>query len=406
MKTKIEIKQIVTILAVVTLLGAFIVGQAPKTNSIEAYLPDVSDNCYSYKLSRFVAPSSYIFKYLDVNGKTAGYLTLTEGTGYGGKLLVEIEWSLDGTIQSLSVPRQQESDAWWDKLNRYKYLDQYIGRQFDEGLILGDDIDAVTGATISSNGVALGVYQGRALLADELGEPYPVPVETIKFGIGEILLISGLIMTVLFRTVATLQKRKWLRYITLGLGLVVLGFWLARPLSLTNIAAWLIGSPPNLATNLFLYILVLGIVGLALFTGKNFYCFWLCPFSAVQELTNRIGGQIGLRPKPKIHKFLRNIRFLLLWAALMLVFWFTNPSLAVFEPWGTLFGQVGTYDQWLLLIITVAFSFFIFGPWCFYICPVGAFLDIVIKIRKGGLELCNKFNRIKKKRLAEPKAQL
>ncbi len=404
MKTTIGIKQIIIGMAVISLLAAFVIGRLPKSTSIESYLPDTSDTVCAYDLAKFEAPSNYLFESLDTAGNIVSYITLTEGRGYGGILLVEIVWSLDGAILSITVPEQQEGNAWWAKLEDHDFFDQYIGRQFDTGLILGDDIDVVSGATISSTGVALGVYQGRALLADELGESYPAPMEIVKFGIGEILLISGLIMTVLFRTFAVFRKRKWLRYITLTLGLGVLGFWLSRPLSLTNIVAWLIGSPPNLPNNLFLYILVLGVVGLVLLTGKNFYCFWLCPFSAVQEVTYRIGGQIGLKPKPKTYKFLRNIRFLLLWAALMLVFWFTNPSLAVFEPWGTLFSQVGGIDQWLLLILTITFSFFIFSPWCFYICPVGAFLDIVIKVRKGGISLWKKLKVFRVKRLAEDKA--
>lgn len=402
MKTKIGVKQIIISLAVVTLVGAFIVGQLPKETRIELYLPDNGTGC-TYDLVKYIPPQDYIFKSIDAEGNVTGYVTLTEGKGYGGILLVEIEWTPDGTILSVSVPQQQEGDAWWDKLKAHEFFDQYVGRQFNNGLLLGEDIDAVSGATISSNGVALGVYEGRALIASELGEPYPAPVATIKFGLGEILLVTGLLMAVVFRTMAVFQKQKWLRYITLGLGLGVLGFWLARPLSLTNIAAWVIGSPPNMANNLFLYILVLGIVGLALLTGKNFYCFWLCPFAAVQEVTHRIGGQIGLRPKPKVYRFLRNIRYLLLWATLVLVFWFTNPSLSVFEPWGTLFSQVGTYDQWLLLIVTITFSFFIFSPWCFYLCPVGAFMDVVLKIRKGGISLWNRLRNPVEKKLAGDK---
>jgi len=53
----------------------------------------------------------------------------------------------------------------------------------------------------------------------------------------------------------------------------------------------------------------------------------------------------------------------------------------VFEPWNTVFSLQGNLSQWILLAATLGIGLFIYNFWCHYLCPVGATMDIVIKIR-------------------------
>jgi len=360
-----------------------------KSALYENYLADAFTGIADYSLLK-VDPTNlgYIYAVEDNDDLLAGYVTITTGQGYGGLLTVVLNWSLDGEIQSISIPQNSDDKAWWDQLITGDFFDQYIGRKFDDALVLGADINAISGSTISCNGVALGVHAGRALVAEQLAKPYPIPEEKIKFGLSEALLIGGLCTVVLFRMLSVLARFRWVRYVTLFFGLGVLGIWLARPLSLTNFAVWIMGSPPHLNTNLFLYILVIGVVLLALIFGKNFYCYWLCPYSAVQEIAYKL-GQVGLRPSAKWHKRLRNVRYFILWFALFFTILLGSVSITVFEPWGTLFSMKGSFDQWVLLGISVASGFFIYNAWCFYVCPVGAFMDIVLIVRRKGRDLWN-----------------
>ncbi|XUX00045.1 MAG: 4Fe-4S binding protein [Dehalogenimonas sp.] len=399
MKRYFSVGRLIFSLAVLSLLAAFFIGRLPKTNDVQSYLPGVFHDSSSFGLKSFQAPNDYLFEALDSVGNKIGLVTVSQGNGYGGPMTVVMGWTLDGKVISISVPKHNEDKAWWDQLSKYDYFSQYVGRKFDNALTLGQDINAVTGSTVSSNGVSIGVHQARALVANYFGAPYVAPKQTIKFGLPELLVVLGLLLVVLFRTVPPLRTFKWGRALILFLGFAVLGVWLARPLSITNIATWLLGSPPALATSIVLYILVFGVIGMALVSGKNFYCYWLCPFAAVQEVTNKV-GRVRLKPTPEWHKRLQYVRYLLLWVVLMLTLIFMNPSLATFEPWGTLFSQLGTYDQWLLLILTLAFSFVVFNVWCNYACPVGAFMDMVLKIRKGALQLWQKISPLSKKEKA------
>ncbi len=203
----------------------------------------------------------------------------------------------------------------------------------------------------------------------------------ISIGTNEILLIAALIVVVIFRMVPLFQRFAWLRYITLAFGLGVFGFWLVRPLSLVNFTMWTTGVFPSFETHLFIYILVFGVVGLALVFGKNFWCFWICPFNAIQETAHLIGGR-KVRPIGKLQLRLRNTRYFILWLVLLLVLVLQKPSLSVFEPWNNIFSQRGSVVEWTLVAATLGLAIVIYDFWCHYTCPVGAIMDGVLGLRR------------------------
>jgi len=375
-----HLNKIIVILALLSLLGASLYGHMPKEGDIESYLPEALPQASSFELLVFEsAANNYLYAGKDNSGSTLGYVTVTEGIGYGGAMLVVTGWTDDGIIKSLSLPVHRDDEPWIEKLYNQSFFEQYLDVKYDQPLVLGEDIDAASGATVSSNGVSMAVQQARQLVSEQLGDPYQIPKEKIHFGLGEILLITGLLVVVMVRTVPALKRFKWSRYIMLVFGLGVLGIWLSKPLSLTNFTTWFISSPPHLATQVFLYIMLFGILGMIIILGKNMYCYWLCPFSAVQEVTYKL-GRGGIKPQPSCQRKLRRTRYVILWAALLLALALTNPSIASFEPWGTLFSMAGTPIRWLLLFFTLAFSTFIYQFWCQYICPVGAVLDIMLNL--------------------------
>jgi len=392
---KKHLSKIIIILALISLVGASLYGHTPKGADVESYLPEALPGASSYELLVFEsAANNYLYAGKDNTGGILGYVTVTEGIGYGGAMTVVTGWTDDGTIKSMTLPLHRDDAPWIEKLYTQNFFEQYLDIKYDQPLVLGDDIDAASGATVSSNGISMAVHQARQLVSEHLGDPYPVPQEKIHFGLGEILLIIGLLSVVLARTVPALKRFKWSRYITLAFGLGVLGMWLSKSLSLTNFTTWFISSPPHFATQIFLYIMVFGVIGLIVIFGKNMYCYWLCPFSAVQEVTYKL-GRGGIKPQPGCYKKLRRTRYVILWAALLLALAMANPSVASFEPWGTLFSMAGTPIRWLLLFFALAFSAFIYQFWCQYICPVGAVLDIVLKVRR---EIKKLWTRIKPRR--------
>lgn len=394
-------------LALTSLIAAWFIGLSLKEkDDVEQYLGEVMQMAGEFRVVTFelldgeTLADGYIYQVNDEEGGgSLGYVTASEGQGYGGSMTVMLAWSLDGAIESILVPEHNEDRPWWNALVTKNYFQQYIGRTYSEPLAIGEDIDAVSGSTVSSVGVISGVRAGRQILSEQLGDPYPLPKEPINFGMPEVLLLVGLGSVVTIRTVPRLKGIKWLRYLVLAFSLGVLGIWLSIPLSLANFAAWSMGIAPRLQTSFIMYILFFGIVGLALFLGKNYYCFWLCPYAAVQEGLHMATAN-NLRPVVKWWRLLRNTRYLLLWAVLMVAFVLQNPAVTVFEPWNPLFSFIGSTDQWLLLAITILAAMFIYNFWCHYLCPVGAMMDLVLKVRKEVVNLWGNMIRMVVKRRA------
>ena len=370
-------------LAVLSLVAAGVYGQVSYHSDVELYLPQALPEAAEFELLRSEsAGNGYLYAGSAGNGGPLGYVTITEAQGYGGTMTVVVTWSLEATILALEVPEHYEDmRPWFQRLYDQGFFDQYIGRQYSEPLKLDDDIDAVSRSTVSVDAVAMGVQRGRALVAEQLGDPYPVAEEPVSFGLTEILLLIGLGSVVTLRMVPRLKKFRWARYLTLTFGLAVLGIWLVIPLSLINFAIWMVGFTPAWQSHLLLYILVFGVVGLAVVLAKNFYCFWLCPFSAVQVVMNFIGGG-RMTPTSKWHRRLRNTPYFLLWLALFLALLLRNPSVSSFEPWKTLFSLKGSTEQWLLVAVTLVTAMIIKDFWCQYLCPIRVVMDIILKVRR------------------------
>ena len=366
--------------AVLSLIGAWFIGELTLETDVGDFLPDTMPQATSFELIDS-KPSEGQYLYSAINGSgPIGYVTAGEGQGYGGPIIVLVAWTLDGTITNIQVPQHEETPAWYNRLAKADYFGQYIGRDFSDPFTLDDDINAATGATRSSYGVAEGVYEGRLLLAEQLGQPFVGPKQQIKLGVAEIFLLVGIGLVMLFRLAPGLRQKRWPRYVMLFYGLAVFGIWASAMLSLINFVVFPIGYAPSPATNLLLYILVFGIVGLALAFGKNFWCFWICPYAALQEGAHFLGGS-QVRAISKIQLALRNSRYVILWAVVMLVLIFRQPQLSVFEPWNTVFSLEGNLSQWILVAATLGIGLFIYDFWCHFLCPVGATMDIVLKIR-------------------------
>jgi Na+-translocating ferredoxin:NAD+ oxidoreductase RnfG subunit len=387
---KLHGKQVLIVGALLALIGAWVFGQLNLKTDVATYLPAVMPKATSFTLiSSKPSDGEYLYSAL-ANGTQIGYVTAGKGQGYGGPMVVMVAWTLDGTITNVQVPSLQETPTYYGRLAKADYFSQYIGRSFSSPFTLGTDINAATGATRSSTGVAQGVYNGRLLLAEQLGKPFVGPAQQLKIDKSEIALLIVLALVIVFRTVPGLKQKRWPRYVMLLSGLAVFGVWLSAMLSLINFIVFPISYAPSVFTNPFLYIMVFGILALALAAGKNFWCFWVCPFSALQEGMHFLGGS-QVRAVRRRQLVLRNARYVILWAVVMVVFIFRQPQLAVFEPWNTVFSLQGNLAQWILLGAILGIGLFIYNFWCHYLCPVGATMDIVLKIRSWAV---NTFGRL------------
>ena len=126
----------------------------------------------------------------------------------------------------------------------------------------------------------------------------------------------------------------------------------------------------------------LAIIGLLV---GRFICGWLCLFGLIQELLYKI-------PTPKLtvpqkpDQILRYLKYLILLVLVFLLPFFYRSQYGVGEPFFCKYicprGARGWLFRWkfLLLVLCVAASIFIYRPFCKYICPLGAFYGLFQKV--------------------------
>ena len=251
----------------------------------------------------------------------------------------------------------------------------HAGSQF----VHGDEIDMISGATISSLAFTKGIenvahFTGNTYLGLTI-EEYKMP---IQFGWDE----AGLILLFILAYVAMYTRKKILISVTFAISFLYLGFYLNASLSITTFGGILLGYVPNFNAHLFWWILVSVSIGSAVFLKKNVYCGYMCPFHAAQKGLIGISGMKFRLPR-KLQLIAKHTSKFLLWASLMLIFISANPTVGSYEPFAMLFSLEGIGIQWYILPATLVGSLFINDFFCTYFCPVGRSFTYMIKARKS-----------------------
>lgn len=89
-----------------------------------------------------------VYQVTGADGVVAGYCVESLAPGFGGDIGVMVGYRLDTSILGVSVVSMSETPGLGSKIGDAEYLKNYAG---DKGeLELGRDVDAISGATISS----------------------------------------------------------------------------------------------------------------------------------------------------------------------------------------------------------------------------------------------------------------
>lgn len=185
----------------------------------------------------------------------------------------------------------------------------------------------------------------------------------------------------------------WFRMGFLTLTLFFLGWYANAQLSVVNIMALSQSLVAGFSWQAFLldpmtFILWFSVAAALIFWGRGAYCGWLCPFGALQELTNQIARKLRV-PQVTLpwglHERLWPIKYMiflaLFGASLASLEW--GERLAEVEPFKT--AIVLKFDRaWPFVLFAVALlvaGLFIERFFCRYLCPLGAALAIPARMR-------------------------
>ncbi len=293
-----------------------------------------------------------------------GYVFLSDEVvripAYSGKpISVLVGFDVAGVIRGVRIVAHQEPIllVGVTEENLTTYVDQYLGRNvFDRFKIGGEErpgfitVDGISGATITVMVLNASITRAARTVAESRGVPLATgataggeaalrkaqPVEAtvdepIWEGVWESrrariwVLAAGLLVLTLilvlqdwFAWHATLLS--YLRLAFLTYTLVFIGWYALAQLSVINVLTFISAFMGDFRWETFLIepltFILWGFVAVTLLLwGRGVYCGWLCPFGALQELTNKAAVHLGLRQflvPALIHERLLAIKYIIL----------------------------------------------------------------------------------------------
>ena len=185
----------------------------------------------------------------------------------------------------------------------------------------------------------------------------------------------------------------WFRLGFLAVTLVFLGWYANAQLSVVNLMALAGALASGFSWQAFLldpltFILWFSVAAALIFWGRGAYCGWLCPFGALQELTNRIARALRV-PQVTLpwglHERLWPLKYMIFLGlfAVTLVSIETAEALAEVEPFKTAivlkFARAWPFVLYALILVGI--GLFVERFYCRYLCPLGAALAIPARLR-------------------------
>ncbi len=212
-----------------------------------------------------------------------------------------------------------------------------------------------------------------------------------------VLLAALSLLTLIFFFQDWLVRRPVL-YDRLRLGFMVftlvwIGWYAQAQLSVVNVLAFLSALRTDFRWDYFLmapliFILWFATAASLLFWNRGAYCGWLCPFGALQELTNRIARRLKI-PQLKIpfgtHQRLTALKYI----AFLVLFGISLSALdtaeraSEIEPFKTAI-ILHFARGWPFVLYAGAMigsSLFVERAFCRYLCPLGAAMAIPARLR-------------------------
>jgi hypothetical protein len=319
------------------------------------------------------------FKLSDSESEPAGYIFSTaqlapEVRGFGGRFNLAVRTDSAGKLIDFHIVKSNETPAYLKLLTDWQNLlkDRNL---FEPDPFAG--IDAVTGATVSCEAFVSALQtSGQRFAARALGMD-PQLASAVKARAPLLDIHAMYLLTAFALALAvSFYGGFWSRLAVLVLTLVTGGIILNAQFSTEQITSLLSGRFPSFALS-GVFLLAVGAPVFAVIFG-NYYCGYICPFGAAQELAGYILPQ-RFRPhlpKDTMH-WARFIKYIVLFIFIAVFFVFRNHAALTADPLIEAFSRA--LPKLLLATAAIALigSVVFVRFWCRYLCPAGAFLALL-----------------------------
>lgn len=151
---------------------------APKIDALavetqEASKKQVLSSAASFSEEKQVKKDGVSYTYYDglaSDGRVMGYVFVTSAKGYGGDISVMVGVLGDGTVAGINILSINETAGLGMNAKNQSFLDQFLGKSGEIGVAKNNpsdtEIQALTGATITSSAMATAVNTALSLYAE------------------------------------------------------------------------------------------------------------------------------------------------------------------------------------------------------------------------------------------------
>ena len=122
------------------------VSQEMRQNLVEIYGEDATFSEFEYENNLFFVARE--------GGNVIGMAHAATGTGYGGDMEVLVGMDDAANIVGLNVIDHSETPDLGDRVLQDDFKERFVGLGYNDPITIGDDIDSLTGATVSAEAMA------------------------------------------------------------------------------------------------------------------------------------------------------------------------------------------------------------------------------------------------------------
>jgi polyferredoxin len=173
------------------------------------------------------------------------------------------------------------------------------------------------------------------------------------------------------------RKSERLKWITMGVAVVYLGFMQSQLITVVNIFALTEWNLPVFRHNMAWYLFAVFTVVTTILWGR-LYCGRVCAFGAMTQLLDKIvPARLRYEVPRRIEQRANYIKYGLLGATVL--YFILTKDISIYryvEPFW-MFSMVASTGLWLGLAVLLVATVFVRNLYCRFLCPVGAFLGLL-----------------------------
>jgi len=295
--------------------------------------------------------------------------------GYSDQISLLVGLDDSGAVTGVRLIDHKETPSYMRSIVSSGFLEKLKGRKLGADLA---GVDAVTGATVTSEAIREDILHGGALLARERfgleTKGIPNTGSTLKaFLSPHSLALAGAMALALIAYLS--RSFRSARALSLAGGLIVLGVYVGLPLSASHFTGLADLRFPS-TSNAPLLLLLGFVIITSLVFRTRVYCDYLCPYAAVQEIVYAVGGRKA-RVSEKVWKACTAVRYFLLLAIALLVAVGGYHAVGAMEPYVFLFNPEADLMPWIYVGAALIAALFIKRFWCRVFCPCGTCIEIL-----------------------------